>query len=608
MKKLLSVLFMAFLTVSVFATVNVESEIGLSVYHDGSCERVGALRYIVTNETDYQSASTTSPVFIKIRLTDAAVLCHDLDGIDDAADNVNWLEVEVDNTANGWLTANEEVKIRGGRGWNYIEVRITSGPGDQGANTPNPSAQAWFRFGSTLDIAGNLLSVDVFPFDDPDGISIRTKTDGIPMCFNYTGRVNGNDAFQENDINSVVMETYQGALNGSPLGVSYSPANPAIAYGGDENAQNWVLITDGKSSFVADYVELCDCYTSDGDQVITYTCDCVYRYGTIDFTTGDLVVALQEQIEGMLPMNSVIEMTIVDVDGNPLSTVAHGAYLQGTTTLTPDTLNSDLAISAITRNVYATVDHLDTASSSQYDDGTCQGGFDACTAGGDIYSSFTWNVTAESSSDVGTLELGVVSVARSSCDTPIDAYVKVAWYPYPCGAGGYTVLSAYPIHFVACPEPGEVPTYKAMAFEYFPYFPDFDWWSGLAVTNATYFYDDVTGQGFDNQAITATLYFIEEDGAIYMLDGGTIPASGIATYLLSGLPVAPTLVSGTDSAFGDERFWVVVAAESTNEYTGNLMTRIFIDGFGMLGDGTQAQGFLPRVWNDDWMMSPWNKK
>jgi len=610
MKKLLSVLFMAFLAVSAFATVNVESEIGLSVYHDGSCERVGALRYIVTNETDFQSATTTSPIYIKIRLTDAAVLCHDLDGIDDAADNVNWLEVEVDNTANGWLTANEEVKIRGGRGWNYIEVRITEGPGDQGANTPNPSAQAWFRFGSTLDITGTLLSVDVFPYNDPDGISIRTKTDGIPMCFNYTGRVNGQDAFMENDINSVVMETYQGALNGSPLGVSYSPANPAIAYGGDENAQNWILVTSGKSSFVADYVELCKCFTSEGSQTITYTCDCTYRYGYIDFTNGDLVVALQEQIAGMLPMNSVIEMTVVDGNGNPLSTVAHGAYLYGTTTLTPDTANSNLAISAITRNVYATVTHIDTASSFIYDDGTCKGGFDACEAGGDVYSSFTWNVTAESSSDVGTLTLGTVVVARDSCDTAIDAYIKVAWYPYPCGAGGYTVLLNYPIHFIDCPEPGTVPTYKAVAYEYFSYFPDFAWWSGLAVTNVTYFYENYVGIGID-QDITTTLYLIEEDGDMYTLDGGTVPASGISTFLLSGLPTAPTLVSGTDTAFGDERFWVIVAAQSTNEYATSFpsWTTIMIDGFGMMGDNTQAQGFLPRIWNGgNWTYPTYLKK
>jgi hypothetical protein len=609
MKKLLSVLFMAFLAVSAFATVNVESEIGLSVYHDGSCERVGTLRYIVTNETDFQSASTTSPIYIKIRLTDAAVLCHDLDGVDDAADNVNWVSVEVDgNAATGWEA--DEVKIRGGAGWDYIEVRITVGPGDQAAGTyPSTAAQAWFRFGSTLDMAGNPITLQVWQHDAPDTALART-VEGVPLCFNYTGRVNGVDAFQENDINSVVMETYQGSLDGSPLGISYSPANPPIAYGGDENANNWTLVVDGKGAFSAQTVYLCDCYTSvTADQTTTTTCHCVYRYGSIDFTgAGGLTVALQETVVGMLPAGSIIEMTVVDSQGNPLSTIADGVYLVNGTggELTANTADSGLAIGNFTMVGATAVNYL-TANQSAEDDGTCPSGLLLCGTAGTYYTSYTWDVTAASTSTTndGLLTLGNVQVARESCDSAIDAYIKVTWYPYPCGAGGSYVLSDYPIHFVDCPVPGTLPTYKATAYEYFTYLPSFEWWSGLAVTNATYFYDDVTAQGFDNQDITATLYFIEEDGAIYELDGGTIPASGIATYLLSGLPTAPTLVSGTDSAFGDERFWVVVKAESTNEYT-NPSNKIFIDGFGMLGDGTQAQGFLPRVWNDIWTFSPWN--
>ncbi|MCK5879282.1 MAG: hypothetical protein KAH24_05860, partial [Holophagae bacterium] len=123
MKKLLTTIFMAVLTVSVFATVNVETETP-AVYHDGACERVGSMRFIVTNDQDYQSASTTNPITVKIELTDAAVLCHDLDGSDNDGFNY-WVELEVDATAGTsllpmWLPG--EVLARGAAGWNYIEV------------------------------------------------------------------------------------------------------------------------------------------------------------------------------------------------------------------------------------------------------------------------------------------------------------------------------------------------------------------------------------------------------------------------------------------------------------------------------------------------------
>ncbi|NOY23667.1 MAG: hypothetical protein GXO70_09205 [Acidobacteria bacterium] len=122
MKKLLTTIFMAVLTVSVFATVNVETETP-SVNHDGACERVGSMRFVVTNDQDYQSASTTSPIVVKIELTDAAVLCHDLDGNDNDGFN-RWVELEVD----GVMWQSGDVMARGVHGSNYIEVIIRDNP------------------------------------------------------------------------------------------------------------------------------------------------------------------------------------------------------------------------------------------------------------------------------------------------------------------------------------------------------------------------------------------------------------------------------------------------------------------------------------------------
>jgi len=623
MKKLLSVFFMALLAVSAFATVNVETETSLSVYHDGSCERVGSFRFIVTNNLDYSSASSTNPVYIKIQLRDAAVLCRDIDGdynegTTDLSDGNYWIDAEVDNETYGWQTG--DVKVRGARGDDYIEVIILDAP-----VSPDSQNQAWFRFGSTLGIDG--LPITLNAYGDPNNADDYTtpagaKEDGTPICVDYTGRVNGVDAFQENDVNRVAIETYQGSLDGPSLGISYSPADPAIAYGGPENAHNFTTTVGNKGDFSAETIYLCDCYTSDTDQnddgtyTTTYDCHCVYRFGHIAFDDAEL--SLLEDAVGMLPANSTITMTVVDGEGNPLSTVDHGVYFTNThiPSLTVDgTSGLTLTSSTPTAYDYGTGNPYDVDSNyhgwDDGDDDTCPDGYNSCgTSGQDLYTSYEWTVATPSVAAIGQIAMDQVDVARNSCDDPIDAYIKVSWTPYPCGSGGSIVLYDYPIHFVACPSQPEVVYSKAVAYEYFSYFPDFSWWSGLAITNVTYFYDNYIGNG-DNQDITATLYLIEEDGDIYTLDAGTVPASGIKTYLLSGLPTAPTLVSGTDSAFGDERFWVIVEAESTQQYATENPDwfTIFIDGFGMMGDGTQAQGFLPRVFNGgNWMFPTYLKK
>jgi len=228
MKKIFFVvfIFLSFNTL-VLSTVNVESETGLNVYHDGTCERAGSLKFIIFNSTDFQSASPTNSVFIKVQLTDGAVLCRDLDGNNAPADGVNWVGVETDGTINGFTYG--DVLIRGAQGQDYIEVMIYNAPGN-GINLPNSTNQAWFSFGSTLDFLGNNFTVNVYDYSSPTTV-IRTLDFGTPLCIDYSGRVNGEDLFLPNEINYVVLESYQGAINGQPLGVGFSPANPPIAFG-----------------------------------------------------------------------------------------------------------------------------------------------------------------------------------------------------------------------------------------------------------------------------------------------------------------------------------------------------------------------------------------
>jgi hypothetical protein len=603
MKKLLTTIFMAVLAVSAFATVNVETETP-TVYHDGSCERVGSMRFIVTNIQDYQSATTDDPIIVEIRLTDAAVLCHDLDGIDDGINN--WVSLEVDGAVTGW--AADEVKARGLAGANYIEVRIEASPGD-GAVSPNTTDQAWFRLGSTVDIFGAPITLNTWTEADAL-VPLATKDDGTPICVNYTGRVGGADAFMENEFNVISLTTYLGVLGGTQLGISYSPANPAIAYGGPVNTHNLVVDSDcnkfGSDLYTPD-VLLCQCYEDDVvDQVTVYDCYDLYRVGVLDLNSTNCDVWLEEDAIGMLTDNAVITFTVVDAAGNPLSTIVDGVYFgQG-----PSAPNPSLAIGAsditIAGPVWGTLhDAAGTPELSDWNntsgyvptDGICDmSGKDYCYDDYDIYESFSFSVTTASTDVPAQLILSDLYLARHTELGPITAYVKVSWAPYPCGAGGSVILP-FPINFVDCPpeetiEPEYYPQW--IYFTYFPAFADGYWWAGAAVTNATYFAENF---GYfphfhTDQDAMLTFYAIEEDGDIYMLDAGMVVESGISVTLLSDPALSWTYMGANagEVAFGDEGFWLIVEGMPTLPFT-----YIWLDGFGMIGNGNEGQGTLPRV-------------
>ncbi len=616
MKKLLTTIFMAVLTVSVFATVNVETETP-SVYHDGACERVGSMRFIVTNDQDYQSASTTSPIVVKIELTDAAVLCHDLDG--DDTDGLNlWVELEVDGTAGTATTPMwqpGEVLARGVHGSNYIEVIIRANPNNAGA-LPNPNAPAWFRLGSTVMIDGSIFNPTLY---DSNFVVVGSKTQGVPVCVNFTGRVNGVDAFPENDFNVISLTTWQGGIGGTLLGVSYSPANPAIAYGGLGSTHNFIPGHHyDKCSLSTDDVLLCQCYVyTEGQSQASGTYDCydLYRMGTLDLygsfadADGDgnpeiCRVYVEEDTPGMLPLSSVITMTIVDGSGNPLSTLpaTDGVYISTAsltvngvpaTTLTLDSVNGTPGTSVDPAGIVPEYSDWSNALGFVPTDGVCDmSGKDPCLDNFNLYESYSWQVTNPSTVNAAQINVGDVVMGRYSAEAPVTAYVKIAWAPFPCGTGNSVILD-YPLNFVVCPPEAAVTPVYYPAYEYFTYFPavNAQWWAGLAVTNVTYFNDNfVPVLGTTDQDADVVLYLIEADGDVYMANVGTLPKSGILVTLLSDPAFAPTLVTGTDTTFGDEPFWVIAEATPVAPFTW-----MAIDGFGMLGDGNQGQGTLPRI-------------
>ena len=601
MKKLLTTLFAVFVVVSAFATVDVQTTTP-NVYYQGACERVGTMRFIVSNDQDYQLINTQQFVLIKIQLTDGASLCKNL--FSDANGDPVWGTVEVDGTH--WST--DQVKAFGAAGDDVIYVKICAAPDTTTAI--NANSQAWFVLGNTQAVTNN------------HGAGYTGYTENA-ICVNFQG-----SSFQQNDFFRVAFDDFTVAddcsddtidprnMAGSRLGTSYNLINP-IAYGVPRNDANFIIgatcaaksgNTDADLSQIANStdVTLCQCYVyHPGDQNTpeSYECHDLYRVGTLVLNDGSCQAYLKEDTTGMLPADSVIEFSVVDASGNPID-----VYFATAPTLTTD------ATSGLTITGPTYVDLVDAAGTGAYSDDMyasgrdglagCPEHYDACVDNYDLYEKVQYSVTTASTAGAGTIYLDNFDLARLTSDGPIEAYLKVSWYPLPCGTGNSKVIMKS-LKFVDCPDESEYqPTYYQNAL-YFPYFPKTTgWWSGLAITNVNYYYQNVlptvmsywfdsTGFGYIgvDQDVNVTLYLIEEDGDVYVYDAGTLPKSGILTVLLSDPAFSPVLMSGyTDDAFGDERFWVVAVGTAT---VGD--TPIVLDGFGMLGDGTQAQGFLPRI-------------
>lgn len=594
MKKLLTTLFAVFVVVSAFATVNVET-ITPNVYYQGACERVGTMKFIVANDQDYQTVDSANYVIVKIQLTSGATLCKNI--FEDVDGNPVWGDLEVDGTF--WQAG--DVQGYGAAGEDTIYIKICAAPNN--GTAPSSAAQAWFIIGNTESV-GNA------------GVVFTPNA----ICVDFSGSTLGlNDFFYVSITDYIVTQASTGVycvdaapdVTGSLLGTSYSPANPAIAYGSPENSHNLVVTSDCEdkaTGFANADVYLCQCYTSetttvDQQTVTEYTCHDIYRVGTLTFAGGGCEIWLEEDSVGMLPTGSVVELSVVDAAGNPVA-----VYFANIPVLTTDA-TSGLTLS--TGTGVTLVDGVGVDVASNWSDDTLYNGFDGCPDNYDecvdlfdLYEKVQYTVTAASTAGAGEIHIGDIYLGRLVSDGPVDAYIKVSWYPVPCGTGNYVVINN-PLKFLDCKDEQEyIPTYYQNAL-YFPYFPATNgWWSGLAITNVNFYYADVVpgllswylggalgSSYYVNQDITLTLYLIEEDGDVYVYDAGTLPASGISTFLLSDPAFSPVLMSGyTDDAFGDERFWVIAVGTAT---VGD--TAIFIDGFGMLGDGTQAQGFLPRI-------------
>ncbi|MCP4352834.1 MAG: hypothetical protein GY795_45870 [Desulfobacterales bacterium] len=129
----------------------------------------------------------------------------------------------------------------------------------------------------------------------------------------------------------------------------------------------------------------------------------------------------------------------------------------------------------------------------------------------------------------------------------------------------YTEENIYLADFVDCEGQETASTNRV-----FPYAPAFGtgWWEGIVLTNPN-----------DDQ-ITVNMSVYEADGDKYTA-AFVIPAKGLIVGLLDNPAFFNPQAGGADATFGDEPFWMV--GESLYPFYS----------FYMVGDGTQAQGYLP---------------
>jgi hypothetical protein len=170
--------------------------------------------------------------------------------------------------------------------------------------------------------------------------------------------------------------------------------------------------------------------------------------------------------------------------------------------------------------------------------------------------------------------VAVINYAYDTCTAAAgNADVTVAFNKVPCGDSFTATMDV--ITFSAC-SVGVTPTTTYSAL--FPYLPNTNssWWAGLAFSNLA------------TSAASINVMIVEADGDTYTATV-TVPASGIVAGIITGntmmdgmTTVATFTTTGTDSTLGDERMRVTATATGTS-----------FNGFAMLGDGTQAQGYLP---------------
>lgn len=595
MKRILATVFMAVIAAAAFATVDVQTT-SPAVYR-GECSQIGSMKFIVSNVDDYQNLGTGNSVLLKIYLKGqqslVPALIANVSTVDETT--VDWVEVSIDNDdpnpGTAFFGTRPEVYYECGR--DHFYVWFPEGSVQGTVTLPDANDQAYF----SIDDSG-LRQNPIFV--TTEGLTINENvvtaisdfllTDGQPM-----------DPYVLDDAQTWEQRASNVAdTTVTFLSTSYQPSDPSVAIvRQDQQPDLEVYLDCGYDKDENPVYWEPDIYLCKTDQAIPQGNVCYdgYRYGEI----CDIV------IEGdYWQDNSFVRLTPSDpdnvwlADDFPMVTA-------------PGMAVGEMCWEGQFEDSGNWGTNISSASEVVCDYGN-QIDQNLVVAGDSFSSHFfarTLVIPVVTGAGTGTMTVYGMVIARWSDDTP-QATVGVDMnysmrpcdytctgffedYPYlccECIADYGTLTLADVANFIACDDLLTTLEPQTIVL-YYTYLPAVNgkWWAGAALINTTPLHM-WTMYPVTAQDVHATLYFFEADGDLYMHDAGYIVAGGIwaASFTEGMAAVTPVTVQAGETTFGDERFWIVAEVEGT--VPGTYITA---DGFGMLGDDVQAQGYLARL-------------
>lgn len=611
MKKLFLSVLMVVFTLSAFANISVETT-SPSVNPEAACTRMGQMKYIVDNNTDFTLATTTEAIILKVYLRGEGgePVYVKSDTFDPGAttattDDDYWAPVQLGSLfAAGSVEYSMACDSR-----DYFFIRIMNPGAGVFTAAPISTSPADFIVGVTSQ------GTDCPVFIDVSGVPVNKYVETAISDYTVDGAIvttitaQNFDPFAFDDADTFENRSTNPAVTGVDfLGRSYQPSTPRVGIVRGTADPEGITADDvcTKPNFEPN-IYLCPTYSA---TQTTSTCTDIYRYGDLcpinitETSLGSLKAGqtVTVSIPSTVEVYFVESMSTVTVTADSTSGLAVTGSTWGTTyTETDNSTTPPTVISS-----FSIADGESLTASSLTNNGSCGWSTGPTTATSALTQSFSFNITAASTASAGSgyaggyITIDGLYVARhTSLDAlevvPLDVTVTtpggdpLGWYRCPDCFGSFSVTIDDVATFIDCDDliADAVPDTAYMYFPYFPAFPD-GFWAGIVVNNASVYYGaNYLGQTSE-QSIEVTLYFVETDGDTYEMKlAEPLNAGGLWIDLIENLN--PTTTSD-DTAFGDEAYSVIVKA--TGLTPGVMVT---LDGFGMMGNANGSHGYLPRI-------------
>jgi len=628
MKKLLGILALTAIATMTWANVDLRTNIR-DVYNRGTCEEAGAITMSV-NGDDFREASTSAPIYIRIRLTHGAVLCQTLVSPAHPDFSRIYLAMRLEDGGNlDTLLANDEtVNIERWReGENEIWLRVQSSSstwidyaaGGPGAPQAGRARVAW-TFGVTARASFDDNSQRFT--DDVANLPANTRGDhavSTLLCVDLSSSWLGNAGASSSNPEETLLkfDTISWHHSSSDEPSIYSASSPGqislppqfnTNFSGDDSVARGYdqACSGGLSPFKAGpvYTGLCivgaegnaDAYGLVCiENEVEITANCEGWYGDVDqfWSYGRLNQAgvWLEKADPDAYWGFALHLTgnedlddryLGTIGGSPLYVGAGANYFTDDNDMSS---SLDLLIGVNNRGGYYLSD-LVRVLWFGYAPSYGTPGFktltlvaEACQYYGDPAGDVNINVTIVTN-----------NYAKPEDDAPFDGYdqnlhcdpslqyIDVLW-----NFGGFRDCVGNPV---------------SIFFPYLPKLQDTDFWTGLAIVN--HGARDFAADG----GLTGSIY--EADGENWTIEFPALPKKTMQTWLLeegdSGLgfygassdPLTEgqflqPITSGNDLVFGDTRMNMFVTGNFAANFTWELGLGD-LDGYCLIGRGTSIDG------------------